>query len=85
MFKKYMKMKNQHIYDAEQEISQGLYDYTYHFKISVDDLVKDENEIKKSTKSSSRSPSRSFSRSPRSTSRSRSSSRSSSPKKSGSK
>ena len=30
----------------------------YHFNISVDDLIKEENEIKKSTKSSSRSPSR---------------------------
>jgi hypothetical protein len=67
MYRKY-KMRN-------DEMTDGLYEYLENFEMTVDDLVKDEKEIKKSTKSSSRSPSRSH----RSTSRSRSRS----PKRSG--
>jgi hypothetical protein len=42
-----------------QDSTEGLENYLEHFKISIDELVKDENQIKKSTKSKSRSRSRS--------------------------
>jgi hypothetical protein len=57
MYKKY-KMMN-------QDITEGLASYLEHFKISIDELVKDENQIKNLSRSSSRSRSRSRSRSPK--------------------
>lgn len=51
MYKKY-KMMN-------QDMTDGLENYLEHFKISIDELVKDENQIKKLSRSRSRSRSRS--------------------------